>query len=186
MTTALTRLPLVDPATATGPAKTLLDGIAKSVGFVPNFLQAVASSPAALGAYLNYDGKLQTGALDKQIAERIALVLAETNGCQYCVSAHTVMGENAGLSEEEILAARKGASSEAKADAAVRFAKSVVENRGDVTTGELQELREAGFGDGEVIEIVAHIALHTFTNYVGKIGQIDIDFPEVALLGSEG
>lgn len=181
-TNTLSRLPLVDPASATGRTKELLDGIALQMGGVPNFLRALASSPAALEAYLGLNGKLQTGKLDKQIAERVALVLAETNSCQYCVSAHTTLADKAGLSEDEILAARKGGASEPKADAAVRFAKAVVEHRGDVTTAEVQSLREAGFGSDEIVEIISHIALNTLTNDIGKIGQIDIDFPEVALL----
>lgn len=181
-TTTISRLPLVDPASATGQTKDLLDGIQKQMGGVPNFLRALANSPAALEAFLGLNGKLNTGRLDKQIAERVALVLAEVNGCQYCVSAHTALAGKAGLGEDEILAARQGNATDLRADAAVRFAKAVVEHRGDVTTADLQSVRDAGFGDDEIVEIITHIGLNTLTNYLGKIGQIDIDFPEVALL----
>lgn len=186
MSTALSRLALVDPAAASGPAKTLLDGVQRQLGGVPNFMRALASSPAALEGYLGLNGKLHGGVLDHQIAERIALVAAETNGCQYCVSAHTELAGRAGLSPEEIDAARRGSSADVRADAAVRFAKAVIEHRGDVTDAEFETLRGAGFDDAEIAEIIAHIGLNTLTNLLGRVGQIDIDWPEVALLRQQG
>ena len=185
MNATLSRLTLVDPATATGPIKTILDGVQKQMGGVPNFLRALAPSPAALEAFLGLNSKLAQGSLDRQIGERIALVTAETNGCQYCVSAHTELAGKAGLDESEIKAARRGVSSDPKAAAAVAFTVAVLANKGDVTSGELDALRTAGFNDGEIAEIITHIGLNTLTNYLGKIGQIDIDWPEVALLGSD-
>jgi len=182
MTTALSRLPLVDRPLATGSLKTVLDGVQKQLGGVPNFLLALANSPPALEGVLALSGKLGAGALDPKIAERVALVLAETNSCDYCVSAHSSLADRVGLDEEEILAARRGGSSDAKADAAVRFAKSVVENRGDVTTAELGALRDVGFSEGEIIEIIAHVGLNTLNNYIGRIGQIEIDFPKAPAL----
>lgn len=187
MTTAtLSRLTLVDPATATGPIKEVLDGVQDKMGGVPNFMRALAPSPAALKAFLELSGKLSQGTLDRKIGERIALLTAETNGCQYCVSAHTELAGNAGLDSDEILAARRGESSDAKAAAAVTFTKAVLENKGDVTTGEITAIKEAGFSDGEIAEIITHIGLNTLTNYIGKIAQLDIDWPEVALLGANG
>jgi len=182
MSTALTRLTLVDPASASGHAKTLLDGVQRQLGGVPNFMRALASSPAALEGFLALNGKLHGGVLDHQIGERIALIAAETNGCQYCVSAHTELATRAGLPSHEIEAARRGESTDVRARAAVRFARSVIEHRGDVTDAELDELRSAGFDDAEITEIIANIGLNTLTNLLGKIGQIDIDWPEVALL----
>lgn len=186
MTTTLSRLTLIDPDSATGPAKELLDGVARQLGGVPNFLRALAASPAALGGFLGLNGKLHGGALDGQIAERIALVAAETNGCQYCVSAHTELASKAGLGADEIAAARRGNSSDARAAAAVGFTKAVIEHRGDVTSAELDSLREAGFDDGEVAEIITHIGLNTLTNFLAKIGRIEIDWPEVSLLSAAG
>jgi len=185
MTTTLARLPLVDPATATGPSADLLSAVNDSLGMVPNFMRALASSPNALQGFLGLNTALHSGgALDHKIAERVALVVAEGNGCQYCVSAHTALASQAGLDAEEILAARQGKSAEAKAGAAVTFAASVVEHRGDVTTAELEALRDVGYGDDEIVELIAHIGLNTFTNLIGKIGAIDIDFPQVELLGA--
>ncbi len=183
VSTTLSRLALVDPALATGKAKDLLEGVQRQLGAVPNFLRVLANSPAALGGFLELNGALHAGRLERTLTERIALLAAESNGCQYCVSAHTTLAEQAGLEQAEIEAARRGTSSEPRADAAVRFAKAVLDNKGDGTNAELDALRDAGFDDGQVAELIAQLALNTLTNYVGKVGQIDIDWPEVALFG---
>ena len=57
-----------------------------------------------------------------------------------------------------------------------------MENRGNVTSAEFDAVRKAGHSDGEIVEIIAHVALNTLLNYLGKTGLIDIDFPRVPLL----
>lgn len=179
----MSRLPHVSPATAQGEAKTLFAQVQRQLGVVPNFMQVLANSPPALAAFLGLNGNLSRGRLAPQTRERLALSAAESNGCQYCVSAHTALGGQAGLSPEEIASAREAQSEDARARAALEFAQAVLENRGEVTTAELNAVRAAGFDDGEVVEIIAHVALNILTNYLGKVGQIDIDFPRVELLG---
>ena len=177
----MSRINLVDPNQATGEAQELL----QQLGTAPNFMKAMANSPSTLAGFIALNSNLGRGKLDVKTRERIALAMSEANACQYCVSAHSALGSEAGLSEDEIAAARQGASADAKADAAVKFARAVLDNSGDVTSAEFNAVREAGFGDEEIIEIIAHVAINTWTNFIGKIGQIDIDFPEVALLGQE-
>ena len=121
----MSRINVVDPKTATGEAKELLETVRQQLGIVPNFIRALANSPKALSAFLGLYGPLGGAAIDKATQERIALVVAEENGCQYCVSAHTAIGRGAGLSNEEMLLNRKGDSSSAKAAAAVAFAQRV-------------------------------------------------------------
>lgn len=180
----MSRINVVDPKTATGEVKALLDGVQQQLGSVPNFIRALANSPRALSAFLGLYAPLGGAAIDKATQERIALVVAEENGCQYCVSAHTAIGRKAGLSGEEMLRNRQGDSGDAKAAAAVAFAKALNEHRGEVTSAEFQALRAAGFSDGEVVEIITLVALNVFTNLLGKSTLIGIDFPEVALLAS--
>ena len=153
----------------------------KALGAAPNFMKVLASSPGALAGFLGLEGSLRKGALDVATRERIALALAESNGCQYCVSAHTALAGKAGLAKDEIEAARLGGSADPKADAAVKFARAVHEHKGEVTTAELDAVRAAGLDDGEIVEIIAHVGLNVLTNYVGKVGRVDIDFPEVEL-----
>jgi len=177
----MARIQQLDPKQTDGPVRRLLDKVARQFGVVPNFIRAFANSPSALGAFLNASGGLGGGTLGAHTAERIALAMAESNGCQYCVSAHTTLAEQAGLGASEIEAARRGGSGNARANAAVKFARNVLTNMGDVTTADLNELRDAGYGDGEIVEIISHVALNTWANMLGKVGQIDIDFPKITL-----
>jgi len=178
----MSRLNHVTPEAAEGEVRKLYETIQRQLGGVPNFMQILGNSPPALSAFLGFNGELSRGRLDAKVRERIALSTAEANGCEYCVSAHTALGEQAGLSSGEIAAARVGSSGDVRARAALEFAKTVLEQRGDVTSDELNLAREAGFDDGEIVEIIAHVALNVLTNFLGKVGQIDIDFPRVELL----
>jgi uncharacterized peroxidase-related enzyme len=156
----------------------LLEAVKKQFGVVPNLFRVVGNSPAALEGYLGLNGALAKGVIDAKTRERIALAVAEINGCDYCLSAHSYMGANlAKLDEAEILANRRGMSADAKADAAVRFAASVTKARGHVASAEVEAVRAAGFTDAEIVEIVLHVALNTLTNYVNNVADTAIDFP---------
>jgi uncharacterized peroxidase-related enzyme len=140
----------------------------------------IATSPQALEGYLGLSGALGHGALPAATRERIALAVAEVNGCDYCLSAHTYLAHNlARLDETEIAANRSGASNDPKADAAVRFAVAVTRTRGHVGEDALLAVRQAGYTDAQVIEIVQHVALNTWTNYFNEVFATDIDFPVV-------
>ena len=128
----MSRLPLVDPSEAEGKARELLDSVKAKVGRVPNMMKAMAAAPAVLEGYMGLSGALGKGTLDRKLRERIALALAETNGCHYCVAAHSLIGKHAGLDEAELLAARRGHSADPKAEAGLDFARLVLERRGDV------------------------------------------------------
>jgi uncharacterized peroxidase-related enzyme len=163
-------------------ARPLLEAVKKQIGLVPNLFRVVANSPAALEGLLGLNGALSKGYLDAKTRERIALAVAEINGCGYCLSAHTYIGKNiAKLDDAEITANRSGASNDLKADAAVRFAVKVVNARGHVNDADVAAVKAAGFDDAEIVEIVLHVALNTLTNYVGEVARTDIDFPVVAL-----
>ena len=180
----MSRLNHVELAEATGEAKELLAAVNNQFGMVPNFMQVFANSPPTLAAFLGLNTPLHRGALAAGTRERIALAMAEGNACQYCASAHTALGKQAGLDASEIRAAREGSSADAKADAAVKFALAVLENKGDITTGELEAVRQAGYDDAQIVEIIGHIGLNTLTNYFAKAARIDIDFPQVQLLAT--
>jgi uncharacterized peroxidase-related enzyme len=177
----MARIAVIDPKTATGEAKELLDAVQASLGAVPNFIRALANSPAALNAFLGIHAIAGAGFLDPKTRERIALAVAEQNACQYCVSAHTAIGRKAGLDSQEMLANRKGRSSDAKAEAALAFAHALVEHAGQVSKAEFDAVRTAGHSDGEIVEIITHVAMNIFTNLLGKATQIEIDFPEIQL-----
>ncbi len=161
-------------------AQPMLEAVKKQLGIVPNMFRLIATSPQALEGYLGLSGALGKGALPAATRERIALAVAEINGCNYCLSAHTYLGKNlAHLDDAEITANRNGASNDPKADAAVRFAASVTRARGHIAQGELTAVRAAGYTDAQVIEIVQHVALNTWTNYFNEVFKTEIDFPVV-------
>ncbi len=177
----MSRLTTVDPKQATGQAKELLDGVQAKFGMTPNLMKTLAHSPAALKAYLEFAEALSHGALDPKVREQIALTVGTANACEYCVSAHTALGKGAGVSSSDLAAARNATASDPKADAALKFARTVVVTKGGVTDGDLQNLKTAGYAEGEIAEIVAHVGMNIFTNYFNHVAQTEIDFPKVSL-----
>jgi uncharacterized peroxidase-related enzyme len=166
---------------APAASRPLLEAVKKQLGVVPNLFRLVSNSPAALEGYLGLMGALNKGKLPAPTCERIALAVAELNGCSYCLSAHSYLGKTvAKLDDAEIAANRSGASNDPKADAAVRFAVTVARQRGHVGEDDLRAVKAAGYDDGQVIEIVLHVALNTWTNYINEVAKTDIDFPVVA------
>jgi uncharacterized peroxidase-related enzyme len=164
-------------------ARPQLAAVKQALGSVPNLFRTVAHSPAALAGYLGLNPAPAGGALDKATRERIALVVAQRNGCAYCLAAHSYLGRHvARLDEAEIAANRSGRSDDPAAAAAVAFALRLVEERGHVSDADLAAVRAAGFYDAAVIEIVLHVALNTLTNYVNEVAQTVVDFPAAPAL----
>ena len=182
----MSRIPT--PATieaAPASAQPQLEAVKKQLGVVPNLFRLVANSPAALEGYLSMSGALGKGALPAPTRERIALAVAQVNGCGYCLSAHSYLGKNlAKLSDAEIAANRHGGSLDPKADAAVRFAVKVTRERGHVSDADVQAVRVAGYDDAQIVEIVQHVALNTWTNYINEVAQTEIDFPVAQALAA--
>lgn len=177
----MSRIPTPATIDATpAAAQPLLEAVKKQIGSVPNLFRLTATSPAALEGYLGLNGALAKGALNPATRERIALAVAQINGCGYCLAAHTYIGKNvAKLADAEIAASRAGHSADAKADAAVRFAVAVTKARGSVGDADVTAVKTAGYSDSEIVEIVAHVALNTLTNYINEVFQTAIDFPAV-------
>ena len=160
----------------------LLDAVKKQLGVVPNLMKLVGNSPAALEGYLSLNNALGKGALDPKTRERIALAIADFNGCSYCLSAHTYLGKNvAKLDDTEIAANRNGHLSDPKAAAAVKFAARVAMERGHVSDADLAAVKAVGYSNAEIVEMVLHVALNTLTNYINEVAQTEIDFPKVDL-----
>ena len=168
-----------------GKAKQLLDDVKAKLGVVPNMTRAMAVSPSVLDAYLGFSGALAHGILPAGVREQLALDIGEANHCDYCVSAHTYIGKNvAGLSDEDILDSRKGTATDAKTAALLRFARTVVAKQGVVDDADVEAVRAAGYGDAEIAEVVAHVALNIFTNYFNNVAGTAIDFPKAPALSA--
>jgi uncharacterized peroxidase-related enzyme len=173
------RLTAIHPSEATGETKVLFDIVQAKLGGVPNLFRTLGRSPAALKGFLHLHEALGSGALDVKLREQIALTVAEENRCEYCLSAHTAIGKRVGLSASDLEGARRAAASDPKVEAALLFARQVVRKRGRVTDEEVERLRNAGYSDGEVAEIVANVALNIFTNYFNHVAGTEVDFPRI-------
>ena len=173
------RIPALNTAAAPALSQPMLEAVKKKVGMVPNLFKTFAHSPAVLQYYLSGSEALGGGALPAALREQIALVTAGQNECDYCASAHTLMGKGAGLAAGEMADNLRGRSGTAKTQAALDFAASIVKNRGRVTDAQLAAVGAAGYGDAEVVEIVANVAANIFTNYFNHIAGTVIDFPLV-------
>src|SRR5262245_23986352 len=173
----MTILTTIDPATAEPKAKALLDGVQKKLGATPNMMRVLAVNPTVLGAYLGFSGALAGGRLGAKLHEQIALAVAEANGCDYCLAAHTLLGKGAGLAAADILAARRGTSADARASAVLAFARKLVAEHGQVSPDDVAQARAASLGDADIVEIIAAVALNVFTNYLNSAADTDVDFP---------
>ena len=173
------RLNKVEIETAEGKAKELLEAINNKLGKVPNIFKGMANSPAAFENYLASSEILASGELSGQEREAIALVIAETNDCKYCLSAHTAIAAREGISSEEALMLRQAQSSDDKLATLVTFAKKIMTTKGYVEDADLEAIRAAGYNDAQIAEIVALVALNVFTNFFNHVNASENDFPEV-------
>jgi len=181
----MSRFKTISPESATGKAKDLLQAVHAKLGMVPNMMRAMANAPAVLDAYLQMSGSLAKGTLSARTREQLALTISQANQCDYCVAAHSAIGKMAGLTAEQIHDSRRGNAVDSKTDALIRFALKLVEARGRVTDGDVADIRAAGFDDGTIAEVVAQVALNTFTNYFNQVAGTDIDFPKIPTLNGE-
>ena len=176
----MTRLTVVNPDHAVGPAKTLLGAVEKRLGLVPNMTRAMAANAAVLDGYLALAGALSRGKLGASLGELVALAVAEANGCDYCLSAHTAIGGALRIDPAELDAARDSRSPKPATAAALAFARRVVDTRGHVSDDDIAAVRAAGYDDAAIGELVALVALNTFTNYFNSVAATEVDFPRVA------
>jgi len=177
-------MPRINPVERNTNSKTreLWGTVEKQMGMVPNTIATMAQSPAVVQAYLDGSKALAGGSLSAALREQIALTVSEADQCDYCVSAHTFFGRKAGLSESDLLDARHGTTSNQRTNAALNFARRIVEDRGHVNDEDVEEVRRAGYTDGEIAEIVANVCMSIFTNYFNHVANTEVDFPYVPLL----
>jgi uncharacterized peroxidase-related enzyme len=173
----MSRIQPVNETTADPAAAQVLATVKKKLGKVPNLIATMANSAAVANSYLGFNQALSTGTLSPRLREQIALVVGETNRCEYCLAAHTVLGKGAGLSEDETRDARVAVASDEKERVALEFARKIVVQQANVSDADVQDARLAGYTDGEIGEIVANVALNIFTNYFNHVAETEVDFP---------
>jgi uncharacterized peroxidase-related enzyme len=176
----MSRILAVDPSTAIGPVKTMLDAVQKGLGVTPNLFRVAAQSAPVLEALTSLFGATSKGHLNAKTREAIALTVSEFDACDYCLSAHSLLGKGAGLSDGDVDIARNAQAVDARLAATLAFAKAITEKRGRVSDQDVEAARRAGLGDADILEVVANVALTTFTNYLNEVAKTEIDFPVVA------
>ncbi len=175
------RIHPIDPATATGDVATHLATAKKMFGGTPNLVTTAANAPSTLGAMLGMFASVGKGTLGGKVGEQIAIAVAQSNGCGYCLSAHTAIGAMHGLDQAELAAAKRAVSAQPRTAALLKLAVAINNTRGMVTDAALADARAAGVTDAEIVEVVGHVALNVFTNYLNNVSETTIDFPEVVL-----
>ena len=158
-----------------------LNAVKAKIGMIPNLYATLAKSPAALNAVLALNTSIAAGKLSGTEREIIALATGQANGCQYCVSAHSLLGKNAGLNPEQLISARTAKSTEGRHAAIAGFAKALVEQRGHVSAAALDQFKANGLSEADFLEIIANVAASMLTNYTNNVARTAIDFPVVEL-----
>lgn len=180
----MARTAVLNPEQVPAESKATLDAFTKNIGFTPNMMASFAQSPIAFNAWATLLGGLSK-ALDVKTRDGIGLAVSEVNGCNYCLGVHSFTAEHlAKLPADEIILARRGHANDPKRDAALQFARKVIETRGQVSDADLKAVREAGYAEANVIEIVALVAMYSLTNFFNNVFDPDKDFPAVAPAGS--
>lgn len=171
------RIQLVPKDTGDPAVAKLLSSIEKTTGSVPNLIATMANSAPVANAYINFTKLLSGGELPARQREQIALTVGEANQCNYCLAAHSLMAKGTGLSDQQIVDARRGEASDSREKAALVFAMRIIEDRGIVSERDFEAIQDAGYTDGQIVEIVANVAVNIFTNYFNHIAGTEVDFP---------
>ncbi len=172
-----------NPEQVPADSKPALDAFTKSIGFTPNMLATFALSPIAFNAWATLRGSLSK-ALDLKTRESISLAVSEVNGCNYCLAVHSFGAKHAKMSADDIILARKGHATDPKRDAAVQFARKVIETRGKVGDADVKTVRDAGYTDANIMEIIALVAVYSLTNFFNNVFDPEKDHPAVEPAGS--
>lgn len=177
----MARIQPINRQTASAEVNTTLDAVKSKLGLVPNLYATVAQAPAVLNAQLAFGEALSHGRLTAKQRESLALAIGQANSCQYCLSAHSLVARGTGLNAEAIKAARRGEAADPVTDALLTLAVKIVNQRGILSDADVDEAYAAGVDDGLLLEVIAHVALNTLTNYTNHIVQTEIDFPVVTV-----
>ncbi len=177
----MARIQTIHRQTTSAEVNATLDTVKAKLGKVPNLIATLAQAPVALNAYLSLSEGVTKGRLTAKQRESLALAIGQANSCQYCLSAHSLIAKGVGLDNEAVQAARKAEAADAVTDSLLKLAAKIVQQHGILADAEIAEAHAAGVDDGLILEVIAHVALNTLTNYTNHIAQTEIDFPVVTV-----
>jgi uncharacterized peroxidase-related enzyme len=170
----MSRIHAISLENATDASRPVLEGVKKKIGFLPNVFTTLATAPVALETYVQASAILGKTSLSAQEKEAVYLATSQVNGCDYCLAAHTLFAGKAGLSAQDILAARQG-----ELNAYAALARQLTESRGHLSDEQIAAARAAGIDDVKIIEVIALVAVQSLTNYLNNAALTDIDFPAI-------
>lgn len=163
-------------------AQAIFDNLKKNMGMLPNIYAVIGHSANALESYLVFSSAQSKGSFNAKEREAVALAVSESNGCSYCLAAHTTLAKMNGFSEEETHHLRAGTIDDPKLGVLTRLAISIVENRGKASPELVEDFFGAGYNESALIDLIALVAERNFANYVGRLAGVPVDFPKAALL----
>lgn len=179
------RIAALDPENTTGKSKELFDAVQNKLGMVPNMMRTMGNSAAVLNGYLSFSGALSESSIGAKLGELIALTVANANGCEYCNAAHSFISDKlVGIDSVSIEDAKEGRSNDEQTQSALTFVRNLVAQKGHIAASDIDDLKNAGYDDTAVVEIIAHTALNIFTNYFNSATSVVVDFPKVELIES--
>ncbi|MBT5469033.1 MAG: peroxidase-related enzyme [Nitrospina sp.] len=178
------RIQAIESENASNEVKDLYQQVENELGMLPNLIKTLANAPIAAKAFIQFKNLVAQGVLPVALREKISLRISEANGCSYCVSAHCALSKGAGLADEEVRDSRQGQSPDRKTDLAIKFAERVMDARGSVTTDEIDGLRDVGYSDQEITEIITVVIFTQFSNYFNNAAGTVNDFPKAAVLAA--
>jgi AhpD family alkylhydroperoxidase len=170
------RLPLIDPDTAEGAVKQTIDELARRGPLGP-MIRGMANSSAVLRGYLELSRAMKRSHLDRRVSERVSLAVQEWVGCDYCLAAHTEAARKVGLTEADIELARQGTATDAKIAALVAFAQQIAAAPSEVSDEQVAELRELGWRDEQIADVVGLVALNILTGSFNLVAGIHSTTP---------
>ena len=182
----LASIPPVNPERVSAVIGRLFTEIRAKFSLVPNIFRVLANAPVALEGFMSLGAALARGALDEKTRQQLAIAIAESNLCAYCLSAHTTVAAKIGLTQAEIDDAIRARAADARTDAILKLARSIVVQRGELSDRDLALARARGLSDGEIVETVANIALNIFENYMSHVARVPVDFPQGEFNGTSG
>ena len=168
--------PYHTPETAPADARDLLEAAKRQYGMVPNLYAKMAEAPALLRAYLQLSELFAQSSLNTTEQQVVLLTASRVNGCIYCMGAHSVLADMAGVATEVTDAIRGDQPiQEARLEALRQFTAALVENRGWLSDGDLDAFLDAGFSQSNVLDVVLGVGQKTLSNYTNHIAETELD-----------
>lgn len=180
----MARIPVHTTESAPEQSRDELKALEAKFGKILNIHGEMAHSPAVLQTYIAIQQVIaDLGSFDARTREAIALAVGNADECNYCQAAHTGGGKAAGLTDDEMIAVRRGAAEfDAKLDTLLTLTREYTTNIGSVDDTTWKAALEAGWTDEQLTELSVHVTLNLLTNYFNHFVETDLDLPAAPAL----